>query len=267
MLESKRKAIIFFLIAIVLAATSGFLVLNKVQALNTNLGTMVNIYVADKAIHSRTIITPNDITTDEIPKKYKRDDHIENVEDLINKVSLVPLSSGDVITKGMLKEASSVTEADNRLITLTKSEKVYFDESLDALDRVDIIVSNSFESEPVTEIFMKDVKVSRVARDDGEFVGVLLELPLEAVPKLIHMQNYADSVRIVKANVGQMQTEENEESTEVETEVSESVEESKNDSTENNQEKQKEEENEKEDKAGEKKDDKKSEEEDENDET
>ncbi|MFC4558660.1 Flp pilus assembly protein CpaB [Virgibacillus kekensis] len=206
MLESKRKAIIFFLIAILLAALSGFLVLKKVQALNSNLGTMIEVVIASNEISSRALITPNDITTEEIPKKYLRDEHITNVEDLMNKVSVVPLSSGDIITKNMLKQASTVTEADNRLVTVIRSERVFFDEKLTPLDRVDFIVSHTFNGEPVTEVFMKDIKVARTTTDnEGKFQGVQLEVSFADVPRLIHMQNYADSLRVIKSNVGQEQ--------------------------------------------------------------
>ncbi|GAB3047808.1 SAF domain-containing protein [Virgibacillus ainsalahensis] len=208
MLESKRKALIFFLIAVALAVTSGFIVLQKVEALNTDLGTTVNIYMANGDISSRQIITPDDITTDEIPNKFLRDEHITDVEELINKVSVVPLSQGDVITKNMLKDASSVTDAENRLITLLRSDKVFFDEEPTALDRVDILVSQSFGDEPVTEVFMEDIKVARVASNDGDFAGVQVEVSNEKVAQLIHMQNYADSIRVVKANVGQLAPEE-----------------------------------------------------------
>ncbi|SEP95105.1 pilus assembly protein CpaB [Virgibacillus subterraneus] len=217
MLESKRKAIIFFLIALVLALVSGFLVLKKVQALNSNLGTIVEVYVANNDIPSRSMIKPEDITTDEIPKKYLRDEHITNIESLKNIVSVVPLSSGEIITKSILKKTSTITETDNRLITLlNSSEKIFFDQELFALDRVDIIISNSFGEEPLTEVFMKDVKVARVATQKKEFSGVQLEIPFEKVPELIHMQNYADSLRIVKSNVGQMQKQADKEEAEAE---------------------------------------------------
>ncbi len=202
MLESKRKAIIFIILSVLLALTAGFLVLKKVQALNTNLGTSVQIYVASKEISSRMLITPENIKTEEIPKKFLKDYHITDAKELVNKVSVVPLSSGDVITKNILKQAASVVEENNRLITLMKSERVFFDEPLEALDRVDVIVSHRFSGKEETSIFMKDVKVARVAKKDDDFQGVQLEVPLEKAPELIHMQNYSDSLRIVKANVG-----------------------------------------------------------------
>ncbi|MDN3448747.1 flagella basal body P-ring formation protein FlgA [Planococcus sp. APC 3906] len=211
MIESKRKAIIFFFLAAILAGTAGFLTLQKVKELNTDLGTMVNVYAAGQDIASRSVITPKDITVEKIPKKFVTDEHITNTDDLQNKVSVIPLSSGDLITKNMLKQASAVMEENNRLITLMSSERVFFDEELEALDRVDIIVSLREKEDNKTEIFMQDVKVARVANDSKKFAVVQLEVSLEQAPKLIHMQNYADSVRIIKANVGTAGSEEAEE--------------------------------------------------------
>jgi Flp pilus assembly protein CpaB len=202
MIESKRRAIIFLLLALLLAAAAGYLTLQKVRELNTDLGTMVNVYVAGTDISSRSVITPDDITIQSIPQKYVTDEHIVNTEDLVNKVSVIPLSAGDVLTRNMLKEASAVTEENNRLVTLLSSERVFFDEQLEALDRVDVIVSTRTDEGNKTEIFMRDVKVAKVAKEDGSFSGIQVEIALEEAPELIHMQNYADSVRIVKANVG-----------------------------------------------------------------
>ncbi|VEF49218.1 Flp pilus assembly protein CpaB [Bacillus freudenreichii] len=203
MLESKRKAIIFFSIALLLALTAGMLILKKVQALNTNLGTMVQVAVASQEVPSRKVILPEDVAMEEIPQKYVKSYHVTDVEDLKNKVSIVPLSKGDVITQNMLKQASSVVEENNRLISLMRSDRITYDEQLEALDRVDIIVSHRFDSKEETDYFMRDVKVAQALKKGKDFKGVLLEVPAEKAPELIHMQNYADSVRVVKANVGQ----------------------------------------------------------------
>lgn len=217
MLESKRKAIIFFAAALLLALTAGMLILKKVQALNTNLGTMIEVAVASQEVPSRKVILPADVIMEEIPKKYVKDYHVTDVEDLKNKVSIVPLSKGDVITKNMLKQASSVVEENNRLISLMRSDRIFFDEQLEALDRVDIIVSHRFDSKEQTDYFMRDVKVARVSKKNNDFKGVQLEIPAEKAPELIHMQNYADSVRIVKANVGKWEEQAVQEIAEVET--------------------------------------------------
>ncbi|OCA80730.1 Flp pilus assembly protein CpaB [Bacillus sp. FJAT-27986] len=204
MLESKRKAIIFMLLSLFLAILAGFFVLQKVKALNNDLGTVVSVYAANEDISSRQELKPTMITTKDIPKKYLEEYHITNVSDLENKVLVVPLSKGDVISKNILKQASVVLEENNRLISMMSDERVLFDEALEALDRVDIIVSDKLEGNKAqTKIFMKDVKVARIAKKDNKFQGVQLEIPLDKAPELIHMQNYADSVRIIKSNVGQ----------------------------------------------------------------
>ncbi|WP_100009936.1 Flp pilus assembly protein CpaB [Lentibacillus sediminis] len=243
MLESKRRAIIFFLLAVALAAVSGFLVLQKVQAVNTNLGTMVTIYTAGDDIRSRQMIMPDQVTTDEVPQEYVRDEHITDMEELVNKVSTVPLAAGEVITTNMLKDASAITDANNRLVSVLRSDKVSFDERLAPLDRVDLIVSHSFGDGPVTEVFMEDVNVARVNTTENEedgttdFNGVQLEIPFERVPDLIHMQNYADSLRIVKANVSEenpQQQEGEQESSEGDNTSGDAPEENTEESEENN---------------------------------
>jgi pilus assembly protein CpaB len=203
MLESKRKAIIFISLSLLLAILAGIIFLQKVKALNNQLGATTSVYVANTEIPSRSLIKPNQIKTIEIPNKYVTKSHITNKKELMNKVSVIPLTSDDVIMKNMLKDVSTLQDQNNRLISMIASEKVSFDQELEDLDRVDIIVSEKFEGKPKTELFMSDVPVAMVARGkDEQFKGVALEVPLEDAPKLIHMQNYADSVRILKANVG-----------------------------------------------------------------
>ncbi|MBY6038569.1 flp pilus assembly protein CpaB [Fictibacillus nanhaiensis] len=206
MLESKRKAIIFITLSVLLAILAGVMFLQKVKALNNQLGDTTPVYVAKTDIPSRELIKPSQVKTIELPNKYITDKHIVDKSKLANMVSIVPLSQDDIITTSMLKEASSVRDQNNRLVTIVPSEKVSFDQELEISDRVDIIVSHKFEEKPKTELFMSDVLVSMVAKKDGKFKGVRLEVSVEDAAKLIHMQNYADSVRILKANVGKSET-------------------------------------------------------------
>ncbi|MGD6879549.1 Flp pilus assembly protein CpaB [Bacillus infantis] len=214
MLESKRRAIIFITISLVLALVAGFMFLQKVKDLNAQLGGMTKVYVAKENISSRAIIKPDQVETIELPNKFVTGSHIVDPEDITNRVSLVPLSEGDMITKNMLKPVSNIANENNRLVSLVGSEKVSFDQKLADLDRVDIVVSSQFEGKPVTEIFMSDVVVAGTLSNKGKFVGAALEVSKEAAPKLIHMQNYADSIRVLKANVGKEQPVEKEEAAE-----------------------------------------------------
>lgn len=202
MLESKRRAIIFISISLILALVAGFMFLQKVKDLNTELGGMTKIYVASTNISSRAIITPSQVMTIDLPNKFVTASHITDPKDITNRVSVVPLSKGDTITKNLLKPVSDVANENNRLVALFGNEKISFDQELEALDRVDIVVSQQLDGKPATEIFMSDVPVAMVAKNKDKLNGVALEVSKEDAPKLIHMQNYSDSMRVLKANVG-----------------------------------------------------------------
>lgn len=202
MLESKRRAIIFLALSFLLAALAGFLFLKKIKDMNAQLGEMVDIYEANVDIPSRALIQPDQLTTRQIPKKYADGSYVVDKMSLKNQVTVVPLSKGDIITKNILKPANMVRDQNNRLITVYASGNIMFDQELEALDRVDIIISTTKAGQPVTEVFMKDVPVAMVAKSDNKFKGVALELPFEDVPKFIHQQHYAELMRILKANVG-----------------------------------------------------------------
>lgn len=206
MLESKRKAIIFITISFLLAIVAGVFTLKQVSALNEELGGMTEIYVAATDIPSRTQIKPEHLTTMKIPKRFLvENSHIEtsNSEELINKVLVVPVSEGSIITKEIVKPFSEAINKNNRLVAIPKSDRIFFDrEDLHALDRIDIVVSHNFDGQPKTEIFMKDVLVFSTLKKENEFRGVMVEIPVEDAPKIIHMENYSDSMRILKASVG-----------------------------------------------------------------
>ncbi|MEK4146298.1 SAF domain-containing protein [Robertmurraya sp. FSL W8-0741] len=203
MLESKRRAIIFISISLILAAIAGFMFLQKVNELNANLGGTTKVFVAKSDINSRTIITPEMVETIDLPNKFVTDTHVTDPREITNKVAIVPLFEGDMITTNLLKPFSEVGDPNHRLVALFANERVSFDQELEDLDRVDIIVSQQFDGQPKTEIYMTDVHVFRVDKTKSEFRGVALEVSKEDAPKLIHMQNYADSIRVLKANVGQ----------------------------------------------------------------
>ncbi|WP_411344852.1 flp pilus assembly protein CpaB [Paenibacillus sp. WLX1005] len=202
MLESKRKATIFISIAFIFACIAGFLFFRQVQNLNEQLGGTTTVYVAAEDIPSRTPIKEEYLKKMELPNKFVTPSHITDLSSLKNKVFAVPLSSGDLLTKNLLKPVSNVQNPENRLVALYSGERVRFDQDLSALDRVDLVVSQQENGKPVTKVFMKDVLVSAVMQTEGKLVGVGLEVSQGNAPSLIHVQNYADSIRVLKANVG-----------------------------------------------------------------
>lgn len=225
MLESKRRAAIFLTLAFILAAVAGYLVLDKVRSLNAELGGMTSIYVANGNIPSRTLINESQVAKMDIPNRFVTDSHVTNIEDLKDKVLVLPLSKGDIITQNMIKPFGDRRDENNRLIAMYINEKVQFDQVIDQLDRVDIIVSHKVDDKEVTEIFMRDVLVAWANGTGEDFSGVALEVSVDDAPNLIHMQNYADKIRILKANVGRGDTPVNQGTKKEESEEEEQVEE------------------------------------------
>lgn len=197
MLESKRRAIIFLTVSLLLAAVAGYLLLKKV----TDLGEMEKVYVAAENIPSRTELKPEYIKMVDIPRAYYNDKshvHKDEIDEMKGMAVIVPLEEGAIITKEILKPRSATFNENNRLLSITRSDRVQIDIKLEENQRVDIIVSHKFDGEPVTETFMKDVLVSKVSDN-----GIIIEVSAEDAPKIIHMQNYADSMRILLANVAE----------------------------------------------------------------
>ncbi|WP_084591269.1 Flp pilus assembly protein CpaB [Ureibacillus sinduriensis] len=203
MLEAKRRAAIFLLLAFILAAVAGYLVLEKVKQLNAELGGMVEVYVSNGDIPARTLLQSNQLTKMEIPQKFLTESHITDENDILGQVSVVPLDEGDIITQNMLKSYSNLQNENNRLVALYRTDKIQFDQEIAALDRVDIVVSIEKEGKKSTELFMKDVAVAFAQGTGEKFAGIGVEVSSEDATKLIHMQNYAEYIRVLKANVGQ----------------------------------------------------------------
>lgn len=203
LLEAKRRAAIFLLLAFLLAVVAGYLVLEKVKQLNAELGGMVEIYVANGNIPARTLIHSSQMTKMEIPQKFLTNSHITSESELVNKVSVVPLNKGDIVTKNMLKDYANLQNENHRLVALYRTDKVQFDQEIAALDRVDIVVSREVDGKKKTEAFMKDVSVAYAQGTGENFAGIAVEVSASDATKLIHMQNYAEYIRVLKANVGQ----------------------------------------------------------------
>lgn len=202
MLEARRRAAIFLLLAFILAAVAGYLVLEKVKQLNAELGGMIEIYVANGNIPAREPINTTQLTKMEIPQKFLTSSHITSESDIIGQVSVVPLKEGDIITSNMLKNHSNLLNENNRLVALIRTDKVVFDQEVSALDRIDIIVSQEVAGEKKTELFMKDVAVAYAQGTGENFAGVAVEVSVNDATKLIHIQHYADHIRVLKANAG-----------------------------------------------------------------
>ncbi|PTM54778.1 flp pilus assembly protein CpaB [Desmospora activa] len=205
MQDAKRRAIIFLILALALAAVAGFLFMQKVSAVDSQLGNHLTVYVAAKEISSRELLTPEDFTAVNVPAKYVQESAVTDLNQIqlgdypysIDRlVAIAPMKKGDLLTNNLLKSQSSLTENNNRMVTLAQSDRVKFDGSLEVNDRVDIVVSNRNDGKVNTSIFMTDVPVVAMT---GDGKGIGLEMPLSDAEKLIHEENFAAAIRVLKA--------------------------------------------------------------------
>ncbi|SIS90165.1 Flp pilus assembly protein CpaB [Kroppenstedtia eburnea] len=201
MQDAKRRAIIFAVLSVLLATVAGFLFLEETAALQAGLGAPTTVYVAKQEIASREILRPEFFEAKEIPSKYVTSSMVTDPAEIDGQVSVVPLGKGDQLTKSMLKPARQLNDGESRMVLLRTSDKVLFDDSFTAQDRVDIIVSYEKDpktgaEKPKTTVFMKDKLIVGVSKNQKS-IGI--ELTLKEAEKLVYAENFAHSIRVLKA--------------------------------------------------------------------
>lgn len=206
MQDAKRRAIIFTVLAVLLAITAGVLFMQQVDAVNAKLGGLTTIYVAKQEIASRQPLKAEHFRAVEVPKQYVQASAVTNLAEIENTVSVVPLSEGSLLTTETLKPITQLTSPKKRMVILARSERtdgtsVSFDGAIEANDRVDIVVSRGDQNSGKTEtvVFMKDVPVVTTLDDKSGVKAVGLELSLEKARQLVHENNFAISIRVLKA--------------------------------------------------------------------
>lgn len=210
MQDAKRRALLFLVLALMLSAIAGYMFIEKLNAMGAGLGEEVTIYVATKNISTREPLKPEYFEEKIVPAKYVQESTVTDLNAIpigdtpypINSlVSVVPLSEGDLLTKSMLKPLSNLSSPDKRLVSVARSDRIGFDGPIAPNDLVDVIVSRSLGPKGnVTEVFMRNVPVVAVAPDkQGGVAGLGLEMTLDEATKFIHEQNFAITIRILKA--------------------------------------------------------------------
>ncbi|MDR6227073.1 flp pilus assembly protein CpaB [Desmospora profundinema] len=205
MQDAKRRAIIFLILALGLAAIAGFMFMQKVSAVDSRLGNHATVYVAAKDISSREPLSSEHFKEVKVPVQYVQESAVTDLNQIqlgdypysIDRlISISPMEEGDLLTRNILKSQSFLTANDKRMVTLAQSDRVKFDGSLEVNDRVDIVVSNRSNGNVKTSVFMRDVPVVAMT---GDGKGIGLEMTLKEAEKLIHEENFAVSIRVLKA--------------------------------------------------------------------
>ncbi|WP_091573144.1 hypothetical protein [Melghirimyces thermohalophilus] len=202
MQDAKRRALIFLVMALALAAIAGFLFLQKVSAVDARLGDRATVWVAKQTIPPREPLKAQYFEAMKVPEQFVQDSIVTDLKavemgeytySIDQLISVAPMSEGDVLTDNVLKTKSFLSSENKRMVTLVRSDRLRFDGSLDINDHVDIIVSEEGKG---TYTFLKDVPIVGMT-EDGSGIGV--EVSLKEAEKLIDKENFAISIRVLKA--------------------------------------------------------------------
>lgn len=206
MFESKKRAFVFMLLAIVLGAVAVILFSTYMQETRASLGEFVSVQVAAEDIPAGTVIQPSLLKDQEVPRKYILDSLITSPQQLENKISVVPITKGSVITTSVLRNNTFV-KGDYRQVML-RAPMAVFDEQIDAYDKVDILYSydsNANDSKGnkgdkrVTDVLLKNVTVNSVQKTGNDITAIGVLVKLSDSKSVIWALNYAKEVRLLKS--------------------------------------------------------------------
>lgn len=194
------------LLAIVLGAVAVILFSTYMQETRASLGEFVTVQVAAEDIPAGTVIQPSLLTDQEVPRKYILDSLITSPQQLENKISVVPITKGSVITTSVLRNNTFV-KGDYRQVML-RAPMAVFDEQIDAYDKVDILYSydsNANDSKGnkgdkrVTDVLLKNVTVNSVQKTGNDITAIGVLVKLSDSKSVIWALNYAKEVRLLKS--------------------------------------------------------------------
>ncbi|WNQ09863.1 SAF domain-containing protein [Paenibacillus aurantius] len=220
MFESRRRAVIFTSLSILMALTATILFSNYIKSTKQSMGELAQVLVAKTDIVAGRPIDPDSFTTEEVPRKYLLPSVIQTKEELKNKITVVPIPKGQVITTSVLRD-NTVVSGDLRQVIL-RAPMAVFDDSIDVFDKVDIIVSYDDQSgspdsiakqqgvtnagsaqgqdRRVTKVLLKDVTVNNVQKkNETELSAIGVVLSLENSKSAVWALNYAKEVRVLKS--------------------------------------------------------------------
>lgn len=206
MISAKRKAFIFLTFAFLLAIVMGWFINSQVSQAKELMGQSVKVAVAKKDVSAYTEITPDMIDWLSIPKSSAVSSFLTSEKEMEDHLFIVNMKKGDLITRNLIRARVDIPEG-YRIVWLNPTENVIMDQEIFVGDKVDIIASYKSDNEGKIETkrIMNNIDViqSESTRgDDKNNTGMAIKvsLTIQQAEQLIHMQNTADQIRILRVN-------------------------------------------------------------------
>ncbi|MBT9283091.1 MAG: Flp pilus assembly protein CpaB [Hydrogenibacillus schlegelii] len=196
MLDARRKAIIFFVLALAMATIASAIIVNEWNKVRSAWGETVRVAVAAVDIQPYTAITPEMIDWQALPKQFVTTGFITEAQKLKDSIALVEIQKGDFLTPNIIRARADLSPGE-RIVWLNISNNVFLDQIVAPGDRVDLIVTHQEEGKLVTERLFSDVLVIQRDTDDKGKMVVKVVLPLSEAERLIYYQNTANQIRVL----------------------------------------------------------------------
>ncbi len=183
---SRRRTSRWSVLALVAAAATGLAVYSYLAWLRSQIpmaGPLAEMVVASRDIDSGTKIDGSMLKVVDHPSRYLPAGAFEEVEQVVGRVTAVPVLEGDALTQrkvGKTSGASSVVPAGMRAYSLSAQAVGGLAIPPRAGDRVDVLVTYATEDgTATTETILRSAKVASLgtARSSSKGVGGALGVP------------------------------------------------------------------------------------------
>ncbi|MBC8162650.1 MAG: Flp pilus assembly protein CpaB [Roseiflexaceae bacterium] len=219
--KTRRRGWMLSAVAGVLALVAGLAFFTYLAALEAEIGVKQIVVVAAQPIPARALITPEMLTTKELPVKYLAPSYVLNPADLVDggTTALINIEPGEYVQQNMVSRNSGL-EPGRRAVAIAVDSVTSVGNSVRQGNYVDLVVSYiTLEGQRSTEMLLQNVKVLAVdtllpaqggtggqtylpAGVEGEVklapsTVVTLELDPDQALTVTHASNFADELRLV----------------------------------------------------------------------
>lgn len=196
MREAKRHIAGFLGAALILSIITAYLVYERVQAVEAQLGERVDILVAAKDIPAQVPLSESDLARVSLPSAFLQPGMVTDPAEVVEKVSLVPLTRGALVLSQAVTERVVIPDG-KRVIRLYRSQVVQFDQDLMVGDAVDLIVTvaEADKKELTTKLLLAQMPLVEV---DPARAWVGVEVPETEAARVVGMQVAATQMYLLR---------------------------------------------------------------------
>ncbi|MBU8881361.1 hypothetical protein BGM26_20795 [Bacillus sp. FJAT-29790] len=199
MIDAKRKAIIFLTSSFLLAIVAAGVILVQINQAQQKLGKTIAVAAAAKDIKSYHEIKETDIEWIQLPQSSAYSSLITSEKDFKDAISVAAVKKGELLTKALVRKKLDIPIND-RVVWLNATKIVLIDQDVAVGDLVDIIVTEEVSGSLSTKRQFQNTSVVQVDEQNEGPPRIKISLTVENAEKIIHYQNSAVQIRVLRVN-------------------------------------------------------------------